>query len=950
MGIWSLLAIRNWRARPGRTAGVIVAVALGVGIVVWVTCSYESVRLSISESIVDRWVGRTHLAVESPMGHWGDISQDMVDVVRGIDGVTAVAPRLRRRMNHLTDDGRSREVDVIGIDPASEYVFRTHDVTGRAIAPGDAGVAVIESEMGERAGIGIGDRVVIEAFTFGPVVTFEVIGMYVARRVASFQRPMVYVTLGDLQGIGDDAGRITVVDAMLADPAPANLERAADELRGIIGQRRAGYQVTTSTARLNQLREAQSLTELALMMVSGVALLTAFFIIMTTQMCGMAERVRQLGMLRCVGGTRLQLVSLVLTEVAPLGTIGVVLGIPVGLGFARLGSWLAPHDMPGLVLSGRGIAFAVIGGALTTIGSAFVPAVQAARCSPMDATRPQARPDRRWLPALAAVAGIAMVLAHTWMVRTLPPVRWIAPDVAVGGTALLYIGYALMTPLAVQLGGRPAVQLVGRLLAVRPALLNDQVGRAAWRGAGICCGLMVGLSLLITVACDSASVRAGWDFPKRLAEAFVWTRSPAPGSYAQFARSVPGIAECTVVSEIACDVGEKKTGFFDMLKLRSTFVAGEPERFLTMTKLEFLEGNFEDAYEKTRSGGYILVPPEASRAFNLHLGDRVPITAAGRTAVFEVAGVVQSPALDIAVTYFQADSYMMVAAAGSVLGSLEDAKKHFGIDEMSLLLMNFQLPEGQTPALFEAEVPPDVTQELVARSLLEVGERLTNDPEELDLLRPRLADWLDEPTERFDTPELLAPYVNALAHVAAQWDELEPRGRWRLYFDQLVMRQVIRTIDRPHAIFGSLRELKERIDRDIRQATLLLATIPVVALIVAALGVGNLMTANVISRSREIGLLRSAGATRWQIMRLVLGEAIILGAIGSVAGIALGVHAADSDQTLVARAIGFAPDFVIPWSDVAIGVAITVTVCIIAGLSPARRAARSNVIDAMRTA
>ncbi len=947
---WWLLATRNWRARIGRSLGVIIAVALGVGTVVWVTCSFESVRRSISAAIVDRWVGRTHLTVESPMGHWGQISGDMVDVVKGIEGVTAVTPRLKRRMSAPADDGRSLQVDVIGIEPTTEYAFRTYDVTGRLIQPGERGVAVIEAEMSRLTGIAMGDGVVIEVYANGPAESFEVVGMYEAQRVAGFQRPMIYVALPDLQEMTHESSELTVVDAMLADPSPENLERTADRIREIIGSRRAGYQVATSTARLKQVNEAQRLTELALMMVSGVALLTAFFIIMTTQSCGMAERVRQLGMLRCVGATRVQLAGQVLFEVAPLGTIGVIAGIPLGLALTYVARALAPEYMPTFAISERGVVFAVIGGGLTTLGAACLPAMQAARRSPLDATRPQAHRGRPWLPLLAAVAGLAMMFGHNWMVRTIPPIRWIGLDVAIAGTALLYIGYAMMTPLAVQMGGRLAVRVAAWSLALRPELLHDQIGRAAWRGAGICSGLMVGLSLLITVAVDSASVRAGWDFPKRLAEAFVWTRTPAPGSYARFARATPGVAECTVVSEIACDIGEGKRGFFDLLKLRATFVAGEPDKFLKMTKLEFLEGDFEDARAKTMSGGYILVPPEASRAYNLHLGDRVPITAAGRTAVFEVAGVVRSPALDIAVNFFHAGSYMMVAAAGSVLGSLEDAKEHFGIDEMSMLLMNFELPEGETPEMFELEVPPSVTHELVARALVDWGNRMTNDPEELEMLAPRLARWLEQPDAAPDPSEPLAPYVGALSHVATHWDELEPAGRWRLYFDQLVMQKVVRTIDRPNSIFGSLRQLKERIDHDIRQATLLLATIPIVALIVAALGVGNLMTANVISRSREIGLLRSAGATRWQVMRLVLGEALILGAIGSAAGIALGVHAADTDQTLTARAIGFAPDFVIPWPDVAVGVGITMTVCVIAGLSPALRAARANIIDAIRTA
>ena len=110
------------------------------------------------------------------------------------------------------------------------------------------------------------------------------------------------------------------------------------------------------------------------------------------------------------------------------------------------------------------------------------------------------------------------------------------------------------------------------------------------------------------------------------------------------------------------------------------------------------------------------------------------------------------------------------------------------------------------------------------------------------------------------------------------------------------------------------------------------------------------MTANVISRSRPIAILRSAGATQWQIMRLVLGEAIVLGGIGSVVGVGLGVYGAWSINTLTLRAIGFAPSFHMPWADISFGAGLTMTVCIVAGLLPARRASRSNIIEAIRSA
>ena len=969
---WSLLAIRNWRARPGRSAGTVAAIALGVGTVVWVTCSYESVSRGINDQVVDRWVGRSHLSVESPLGHWGHVDQPLVDVVQSIGGVTRVTSRLLRRMGvvveagrqegaearsdggeglrdlaheEFLDGGRSMAVDAIGILPENEYAFRTYDVRGRLLAPNDRGVAVVEAKTAWRLGLQIGDSITLELYAGAPGATLEIVGLFDARRVAKFQKPMVLMALADLQRAAGAAEQVTIIDAMLGDPSTVNLARAADALRGEIRRRGLGYQVTTATARLNQLAEAQRHTEFVLMLVSSVALLTAFFIILTTMNMGIVERIRQFGILRCLGVTRGQLAGLVVAEVAPLGAIGLLLGVPVGVGLTYVGTLVAPEYVRDLAFSRRGIAFAIVGGAITTLGAALLPAMQAARVSALAASHPQAQPPRGYLTVLAAVLGGMLVALHVWMVETVHPGDWLTPTVAIAGTATLYLGYALMAPLAVRVAGALFVQLVAPVVRVKSSLLNDHVGKSAWRGAGICCGLMVGLSLLISVVVHSASVQAGWDFPKRLAEAFVWTRDRVPGSCADSVRGIPGIRQCTVVNDFLCDVGEAKPGFFGMFQGKSTFVAGEPDVFLKMAKLEFLEGQHDDASRKLHSGGYVLLPPEASRAFGLHLGDKITVTAANRSAAFEVAGVVQSPALDIAVTYFQADSYMMVAAAGSILGTLDDAKRHFGLDAVSLFLMNFDLPDTLPPPMFESDTTPGVDDRSVAKALLDWGDRLTHDRQEIDALRPRLRRWMSNPDEPVDY--LIRPYRESLAHVADDWEGADSRERWELFRDQLLMRRVMSAIDRPGAIFGSLRQLKQAIDNDIREATLLLAAVPVVALLVAALGVGNLMTANVISRSREIAILRSNGATKGQIIRLVLGEAIVLGGIGSVAGLALGIHAAGSMNELTLRMIGFAPRFQLPWLDIAWGVGLTVGVCVLAGLAPARYAARSNIIDAL---
>src|SRR5262245_31046931 len=93
---WSQLGIRNWRVRPGRTAGGLAAIALGVGVVIWVTCAYESVRLALQDQVW-LWTGRSHLSIESAAGAEGTIQQKLIQSISRLKNVQHVTEQLRYR-------------------------------------------------------------------------------------------------------------------------------------------------------------------------------------------------------------------------------------------------------------------------------------------------------------------------------------------------------------------------------------------------------------------------------------------------------------------------------------------------------------------------------------------------------------------------------------------------------------------------------------------------------------------------------------------------------------------------------------------------------------------------------------------------------------------------------------------------------------------------------------
>jgi len=127
------------------------------------------------------------------------------------------------------------------------------------------------------------------------------------------------------------------------------------------------------------------------------------------------------------------------------------------------------------------------------------------------------------------------------------------------------------------------------------------------------------------------------------------------------------------------------------------------------------------------------------------------------------------------------------------------------------------------------------------------------------------------------------------------------------------------------------------------------ALIRAVVMVVVVLGIASVLVVSVVQKQREIGILRAMGATRAQILRLFLVQGAVVGALGSVLGIALAVGMIWLFTRFVRSADGL-PLFDISLSPtLAVQVAVIATVCsVLAAIAPARRAAAMDPAQAIR--
>jgi putative ABC transport system permease protein len=125
--------------------------------------------------------------------------------------------------------------------------------------------------------------------------------------------------------------------------------------------------------------------------------------------------------------------------------------------------------------------------------------------------------------------------------------------------------------------------------------------------------------------------------------------------------------------------------------------------------------------------------------------------------------------------------------------------------------------------------------------------------------------------------------------------------------------------------------------------TLGVAALGGISLLTGGVGIFTIMTIAVRERTEEVGLLRAIGARRSAVAQLFVGEAMLLSAIGGVGGLALGVAiVVVTHWALPSMPARIAPLYV------ALAIGIAVAIGLIAGVLPARAAARLEPLDALR--
>lgn len=152
-------------------------------------------------------------------------------------------------------------------------------------------------------------------------------------------------------------------------------------------------------------------------------------------------------------------------------------------------------------------------------------------------------------------------------------------------------------------------------------------------------------------------------------------------------------------------------------------------------------------------------------------------------------------------------------------------------------------------------------------------------------------------------------------------------------------------VDYPTAQLTDQEGFREEINANINQLLGLVFGLLALSVVVALFGIVNTLALSVFERVRELGLLRAIGMTRRQVRAMVRWEALLIAVLGAVLGLVLGVlFAWLLGRALADQGLG---EFVVPGGQLAVGVVVAALAGVLAGVLPARRAARVDVLQAV---
>lgn len=651
MNLQLTLAFRYLLGRKLRTVLTTLAVVFGVLVIFGMNIILPTMLAALQINAMAAQ-GTVDLTVVHQSGD--AFPQEMLARVQAVDGVRASTASLRRTVNLPVDfyDGdpakadRVTAINLIGIDPYGAKTVRAYPLmSGRFFETGDSAAALISQSLADDLSVKVGDHFAIPSVN--GLARLTVVGILLPHLTPGNEE--VLVPLTEAQVLTAETGQVNTIDANFNSTDEV---RRAEIARNVIAALGEDYRVGSLLGGEEMVASLRA-GQVAFSIFGVLALFMGAFIIFNTFRTVVAERRRDIGMLRAVGASRGLIVGVILTEGLLQGLIGTLVGLALGylagtgilslvgpMMYQFINLKIGPPVISPLVLAGS-----ILLGVGVTVFAGLAPAIRASRVTPLEALRLSTldleftHGAGRWFALGIVLMALALLALFSG------DLTFIAP-----GGVLFLLGVVLAAPGLV----RPITSIFGKLIALLYAnaprmfrgaggigeLAEGNLTRQPSRVAVTASATMLGLAVIVATGglvsslsgtlSDVMRKSLGSDYlfiPPSIA---LWgSNIGADGSLTERLQGVAGMGEISTMRFAASTVGAQQVSLLGI----------DPQVFPKVAGLHFQQGIDFLAYQEIADSRALIANGAFLASTGTKVGDTVELTTPHGKVKYHIAAM-----------------------------------------------------------------------------------------------------------------------------------------------------------------------------------------------------------------------------------------------------------------------------------------------------------------------
>ncbi|MEQ6142203.1 FtsX-like permease family protein [Bifidobacterium breve] len=946
------IGLRDARAHFGRFVMSIIAIALGVSFVVGSFCFREMMNNQVSDMMGtsadhDVYVRGSKevksdssglMAASSSSKTYNTIDVDLASTIGDVRGVKSVEVVYSVSGTVLVGkDGAAVSTmgaPTLAVGFGKDAPWRSATFTSGTYPTSDDEIA-LHSFAAEKANLKVGDKTKV-VYPDGPK-DVTVTGIFdldssLAGAIIIDIPPSLAKTYATQQSDDPDKTDQIGIYGNLKTPLDEQAQQElADRINKALPAGSKAHAITGSQLRdesTQSTQEALGFVQPLILIFAVIALFVGSFIIANTFSMIVRESMRGYALLRSIGASPAQVFTTVIVQAIMLGVVGS--GIGIGLGWGMVKGIVAMMGQMGTPMTGSSnpsVSDMLVGlavGLIVTLIGAALPASRAAMAPPIQAMNETVNPEK---PVLTrGIIGTTMIvvgaLTWAWTCRIAladgdPTLigwlndfaSWTGTGWPLGvGAALIIIGVIVAGPAWVSPAGAVLGWIPAHVFQVTGRLATRNLSRQKRRTSNTAAALFVGVAIVSCLSVVATSAKASVnDIVDTGLKADFSISSAASGQIPDNAvEAIKGVDGLKSVSSNRMIFGAK----YDGKQVKGMTFAAQDSLFTDVFAPEIIAG---DANKALR-GGELVVGEDIADDQGWKVGDTVKVSTENTTVDEEATAQAQADYQTQVQAQIQSltEEAQKLALAGDAAGA--QAKS----DEIQQVT---QQAQNVDPATLVK------TKQVTVTKKLKVGAIISNSVyRSCVFVNDDLGDQLGTKQTMFTMQMYL------VAKPGENLDKLEQR---------------IKKAVKPYYVISVMNrdEYKSTMGSMVDQILLVLYALLALSIVIAFFGIVNTLALSVSERTKEIGLLRAIGTSRGQVRGMLGIEASIIAVFGTVMGMVVGV-AAGAVIRAVYEADGLSV-LSIPWDQLGVFLVLSILVGLIASVSPASRALKQPVLDAV---